>query len=115
MALAVVQLLSAAVGAAAIWYNKDINAKPHLTSWHSWFGATIVFSLAVQAGYVRETNEPPPADLTTNRASTAAPGWEPHDAAGGGYGAQKFTDSLVIRLRLEPPLRWCSLMSLIGL
>jgi len=24
----------------AIWQNKENNKKPHLTSWHSWFGCT---------------------------------------------------------------------------
>lgn len=39
----------AAVGLFVIVYNKDLNGKPHLTSWHGWLGLITVCVVGLQS------------------------------------------------------------------
>ena len=44
----VLALVCACIGVFAIWYNKELNNKPHMTSWHGTLGYATLVYVAVQ-------------------------------------------------------------------
>ena len=44
----VAALISALAGLFAVWYNKELNGKPHMVSWHGTFGFATVAYVCVQ-------------------------------------------------------------------